>query len=147
MLSMIYGEEGAMGLLMGSETRRIRLPSLRSVHETTRWQEGGGGVERGLRILVGQRVGGDGERLAEWHWPNGESPRCILQLGVAIRELEKKLRLIYDGRYINPRLIYEPFKYEGLKDVPDYAEKGGWATVSDYKAGYHHISCPALSRI
>ncbi|WP_416274473.1 reverse transcriptase domain-containing protein [Limnohabitans sp.] len=33
-----------------------------------------------------------------------------------------------------------------MKDVLNYAEKDGWATISDYKAGYHHISCPALSQ-
>lgn len=63
-------------------------------------------------------------RLAEWHWPNGRPPTCILPLGVATRELEKKRRLIYDGRYINLWTKYEKFKYEGLKDVLDYEEWG-----------------------
>ena len=63
--------------------------------------------------------------------------------GVATRELEKKLRLIYDGHYINLWTKYENCKFEGLMDVLGYAKKGGWATVSDYKAGYHHLSCPS----
>ncbi len=55
-------------------------------------------------------------RLVEWHWPEGQPPRCILPLGVATRELEKKLRLIYDGRYLNLWMRYEQFNYEGLNE-------------------------------
>eukprot|EP00873_Tetraselmis_striata_P021799 jgi/Tetstr1/442063/TSEL_030242.t1 len=87
----------------------------------------------------------ESHRVYEWHWPDGRPPTCILPLGVAVRAVDGKLRLIFDGRYINLFAPYEAFKYERMGDVLSYATVGGWAYVSDYKAGYHHIAVPELS--
>ena len=37
------------------------------------------------------------------------------------------------------------FKYETLEDLTYTMMEDGWVTISDYKAGYNHISCPELS--
>ncbi len=86
--------------MSGPEPGQIKLLNLRSVHETTKWQDGG---EASNEDYVSSQISELVEtgRLVEWHWPEGQPPRCILPLGVATRELEKKLRLIYDGRYLN----------------------------------------------
>ena len=144
MLEKVYSQEEADRLLTGPEPSQVRLPNLRSVHEHTQWYDGTvvsneDFVTQEVRTLV------ESGRLAEWHWPEGAPPRCILPMGVATRELEKKLRLIFDGRYINLWCKYLKFKYESLNDLRNYACKGWWGTVSDYKAGYHHLSCPELS--
>ena len=80
------------------------------------------------------------------HWPNGQPPNCVHPLGIATREHEKKLRLIYDARYINLWQKHVPFKYETLDDVINMMPaEDGWGTVSDYKQGYNQICCPELS--
>ena len=145
MLVKVYGPEKANQLLLGDTPGRVRLPNLRSVHEKTTWYDGTT-VDNADFVTESIKELTESGRLAEWHWPDGQPPQCILPLGIATRELEKKLRLIFDGRYINLWCKYYPFKYEGLKDVLNYAEQGGWATISDYKAGYHHLACPDLSQ-
>ena len=50
-----------------------------------------------------------------------------------------KVRPIIDPLVTNLYLKYQGVKYEKLADVCDYAPKGGWATTTDEKSGYHHI--------
>ena len=69
--------------------------------------------------------------IAQWPWPGGRPPRCILPMGVAVRWLERKQRAILDGRFINLWWEYIPFKYETMRDVINMAYPNGWSTVSD----------------
>ena len=77
--------------------------------------------------------------------PTASLPSVFFPLGVDVRPLSGKRRAIYDARYPNLWHRYENFNYETLKDIPLYAEQGGYATTSDIRAGYHDILVPQLS--
>ena len=120
-------------LMLCSSLGRLRLPNLSSTvehHDFVTEQ-----VDEYLRTI----------RIVELWWPDGEPPQCILPLGVDVRPISGKRRAIYDARYPNLWHRYEKFNYETLKDIPLYAEQGGYATTSDIKAGYHAILVPQLS--
>ena len=138
MLGKYYSQQEVDSLLSGSSPGRVHLPNLKSCftssvlggqtvhHESF--------VDEQIRDNLAARV------IIEWWWPGGEPPECILPLGVAVRELTEKLRLIYDGRYTNLFNRYIPFRYESVSDMLTYLEQHGWLSVSDFKAGYHHCS-------
>ena len=133
LLSRFYSEHTVEQLLTSDSPGRVRLPNLSScdAHEDF--------VTSEIHALL------ESGRIQEWWWPNGQPPICVLPLGVAVRAITGKRRLIFDGRYINLFAKYEPFKYEALTDILDYASKGSWASVSDIKAGYHALLLPELS--
>ena len=70
MAEKVYGEGKSGELMSGPESRQIKLTSARSVHETTRWQDGG---EESNEDYVSSQVNELVEtgRLSEWHWPEG----------------------------------------------------------------------------
>ena len=133
LLSRFYSADRVEQLLHRSTPGNIRLPNLKSCDKHTDF------VTEEIYALA------KSGRIREWWWPDGKPPTCILPLGVAVRAITGKLRLIFDGRYINLFAKYEPFKYESLSDILDYADKGSWASVSDIKAGYHALLLPDLS--
>jgi hypothetical protein len=48
-------------------------------------------------------------------------------------------------RYVNEHLVKKKFKFEGLKDLADMAEKGDHAISFEFTSGYYHVDCtPAL---
>jgi len=56
-----------------------------------------------------------------------------------------KRRLIMNLRYVNRHLTKKVFKFEGLSDLTDLAEKGNFSvaydlTFGDYHVGLHHSS-------
>ena len=133
LLARFYPEARVDELMSGDAPGQVRLPNLRSCDGHTEF------VTTEIQELL--RSG----RIQEWWWPDGQPPTCILPLGVAVRAITGKLRLIFDGRYINLFAKYVPFKYESLADILDYTSKGSWASVSDIKAGYHALLLPELS--
>ena len=144
MMCKLMSPEEAEAKLNSQTPASIALPNLRSCYENTTWYDGSVTsnlefCEAQVRDWVKQQV------LWRWHWPNGMPPHCVLPMGVAMREHEKKLRLIFDARYINLWVKYVKFKYETLDDLVCSMLADGWVTVSDYKAGYNHIACPELS--
>lgn len=145
MLSKYYTPAETEALLGGSKPGRVHLPNLQScftsstLNGTTVCHESF--VDAEVQANVALKV------VVEWWWPDGEPPECILPLGVAVRELTGKLRLTYDGRYVNLFQRYIPFTYESLADMVNYLRKNGWLSVSDFKAGYHHVSLrPELAK-
>ena len=144
MLSKHMPSEEAEEKLDALVPQEVFLPNLSSVHAETKFRNGEVADHAAFVSEQIQELVADG-RLAQWHFPEGRMPRCVLPLGVAVRELQMKLRMIFDGRYINLWLKYKRFKYETVQDVLNYVAEGGYGSVSDYKAGYHHIACPALS--
>ena len=134
LLAQFYPEPQVEQLLTSSSPGRVRLPNLKSCDKHADF------VTAEVHALAASG------RVREWWWPGGQPPVCILPLGVAVRAITGKLRLIFDGRYINLFAKYEPFKYESLSDILDYAAKDSWASVSDIKAGYHALLLPELSQ-
>jgi len=59
--------------------------------------------------------------------PPGEKPTVVRPLGVVPKRGTEKFRLTVNMRYVNRRLGRKVFKFEGLKDVSDLAEKGDYA--------------------
>ena len=49
-------------------------------------------------------------------------------------------------KYVNMHLSKRVFKFEGLSDLPDMAEKGDWSDAYDLTFGYYHVSLHPDSR-
>lgn len=66
-------------------------------------------------------------------------PHCVLPLGVVPKPGTSKLRLIYDGQYINASLVCPAFKYETLAELPEVLQPNDFLFTIDLKSGYHHL--------
>ncbi len=55
--------------------------------------------------------------------PKRETPEVVSPFGVVPKGTEGKCRLIINMRYVNEYLVKTKFKFEGLKDLSDLAEK------------------------
>jgi hypothetical protein len=64
-------------------------------------------------------------------------PLVVSPLGVVPKK--DKLRLIFDGRYINSHIHIPTFKFETLAHVPNILRLGDYVFTLDLKSGYHHI--------
>jgi hypothetical protein len=56
-------------------------------------------------------------------------------LGVVPKGKKEKFRLIVNMSYVNDRMVTNKFKFEGLSDLPDLAEKGDYAVSFDLTSG------------
>jgi hypothetical protein len=65
-------------------------------------------------------------------------PTVVSPLGVA-EQGNGKLRLIWDGRYINNRIYCPKFKYETLRDIHETVQPGDFIASSDNRSGFHHV--------
>ena len=84
---------------------------------------------------TGEKLLKNGALLA---WPRSmAAPTVISPLGVVVET--NKLRLIFDGRYINLWERYESFSYERLGDVANWIQPGFFLWSTDFTSGYHHI--------
>ena len=144
MMTLMMTKEEAEAKLCEPSPAQVRLPNLASCFETTVFHDGTSVNHREFcdeQIFSYIKL----KICSKWPWPEGRAPKCVLPLGVAVRDLEKKLRLIFDARYLNLWMKYIGFSYETMIDILNMAVEGGWATVSDYKSGYSHISTPDLT--
>jgi ribonuclease HI len=66
-------------------------------------------------------------------------PLVVSALGVVPKKGTDKLRLIWDGRYVNDHLVIPGFKYEDLNAVAEWAQPSDYAFTMDLKSGYHHL--------
>jgi hypothetical protein len=57
-----------------------------------------------------------------------------------------KFRLTVNMRYVNRHLGKKVFKFEGLKDLADLAERGDHAVSYDLMSGYYHVGLHPRSR-
>ena len=144
MMAKLMSPEEAEKMLCQPTPPRVHFPNLKSCYETCTWEDGSTSSNTDF---MDETIASNLKRgmIAEWPWPDGEPPQCILPLGVAVRWLERKQRGILDGGFINLWQKYIPFKYETMRDIVNMAYPNGWATVSDYKSGYSHIATPELS--
>ena len=73
---------------------------------------------------------------------SNERPWVCSPLSV-VENVNGKLRLVLDLRYVNQFLPEQKFKYEGLNLVPQMFEKGDHFFTFDLKSGYHHVDIHA----
>jgi hypothetical protein len=79
--------------------------------------------------------------------PLGQKPMVVSPLGVVPKPHTTKYRLTVNLRYVNRHLGKKIFKFEGLRDLSDLAEKGDHAVSYDLMSGYYHVGVHPLSRI
>ena len=65
-------------------------------------------------------------------------PKVVAPLGVVPKH-PNKLRLIWDGRYVNKHLVIPDLKYEGLGFLPEVLQLNDYMFTIDLKSGYHHL--------
>ncbi len=78
--------------------------------------------------------------------PPGEKPTVVSPLGVVPKRGTDKFRLTVNMRYVNKHLGKKAFKFEGLKDLADLAERGDYAVSYDLMSGYYHVGLFQASR-
>jgi hypothetical protein len=76
----------------------------------------------------------------------GERPEVVSPLGVVPKGTSGKFRLVMNMRYVNEHLVKKKFKFEGLKDLADLAEKGDHAFSFDLTSGYYHVELHPRTR-
>ena len=59
---------------------------------------------------------------------------------------EGKFRLKINMRYVNEYLVKKKFKFDGLKDLLDLAEKGDHVVSFDLTSGYYHVEMHPCTR-
>ena len=70
----------------------------------------------------------------------------VSPLGVVRKPRTNKFRLTVNMRYVNRHLGKKAFKFEGLKDLADLAERGDHAVSYDSMSGYYHVAMHPRSR-
>jgi hypothetical protein len=79
--------------------------------------------------------------------PKGERPEVVSPLGVVPKGTEGKFRLIINiMSYVNEHLVKQKFKFEGLKDMANMAEKGNHAVSFDLTSGYYPVGLHPRTR-
>ena len=78
--------------------------------------------------------------------PPRERPWVVSPLGVVRKPRTHKFRLTVNMRYVIRHLGFKAFKFEGLKDLADLAEKGDHAVSYDLMSGYYHVGLHPRSR-
>ena len=67
--------------------------------------------------------------------PSGVLPKVVSPLGFVAKSSSKKVRLIVNMRYVNEHLAKRVFKFEGLSDLSDMAEKGDFLSLTTLRRG------------
>ena len=78
--------------------------------------------------------------------PPGERPTVVSPLGAVPKRGTDKFRLTVNMRYVNRHLGRKVFKFVGLKDLSDLAEKGDYAVSYDLMSGYYHVGLHLRSK-
>ena len=67
-------------------------------------------------------------------------PIVVSPLGVIPKPHSNKLGLIVNMIYVNKHLTKRVFKFEGLSDIADMAEKDDLSLSYDLTSGYYHVA-------
>ncbi len=67
-------------------------------------------------------------------------------MGVVRKPRTYEFRLTVNMRYVNRHVGSKAFKFEGLKDLADLAEKEDYAVSYDLMSGYYHVGLHTKSR-
>ena len=70
----------------------------------------------------------------------------VSPIGVVPKPRSDKFRLVMNMRYVNNFLSKRVFKFEGLLDLADIAERGDQSVSYDLKSGYYHVGLHPASR-
>jgi hypothetical protein len=68
--------------------------------------------------------------------PRGQRPTVVSPIGVDTKPHSDKFRLAINMRYVNKHLAKKVFKFEGLMNLADIAEKGDHSVSYDMKSAY-----------
>ncbi|KAK3272017.1 hypothetical protein CYMTET_19662 [Cymbomonas tetramitiformis] len=71
-------------------------------------------------------------------------PRVVLPL--MVDDSRDKLRLIFNGKWLNAFLVFPKFKYEHLQPFVDLLRRDDGLFYFDYKSGYYHVDLHEMSR-
>ena len=78
--------------------------------------------------------------------PRGQRPTVVSPIGVVPKPRSDKFRLVINMRYVTNYLAKKVFKFEGLSDLADIAEKGDHSVSYDLMSGYYHVSLHPATR-
>ncbi len=78
--------------------------------------------------------------------PPCEKPTVVSPLGVVPKRGTDKFRLTVNMRYMNRHMGKKVFKFEGMKDLDELAEKGDYVVSYDLPSGYFHVGLHLRSR-
>ncbi len=79
-------------------------------------------------------------------FPEGERLEVVSPLGVVPKGSGGKFSIIISMRHVNEHLVKKKFKFQGLKDLADMAEKGGHGVSFDPTSGYSHVELHLRTR-
>ncbi len=71
--------------------------------------------------------------------PKAERPEVVSHLGVVPKGKKGKFRLIINMRFVIEYLVKKKFKFEGLRELSDLADKGDHAVSFDLSSGCYHV--------
>ena len=128
-LTRTYGEAEARRLIDRKTPGEVHLPNMRSYEEHLPF------VLETLHTDLLPKG-----KVARWWWPEGKPPIVISPIGVDVRPVTGKKRLVFDHNYVNIFCRYQKMQYETLDDLVSMAEEGGVGATGDTSAGYHHIA-------
>ena len=78
--------------------------------------------------------------------PTSVIPTVVSPLGVVPKPHWDKLRLIVNLNYLINHLVERVFKFEGLSDIADIADKWGYSLSYNLTPGYYHVALHPDSR-
>ena len=128
-LTRAYGEGAAKRLIDRKTPGEVQLPNMKSYEEHLPFV---------LETLHSDLL--PKGKVARWWWPEGKPPIAISPIGVNVRPVTGKKRLVFDHNYVNLFCRYQKMQYETLDDLVGMAEEGGVGATGDTSAGYHHIA-------
>ena len=77
-------------------------------------------------------------------WKGKGKPHFVLPL--MVDDSRDKLRLIFNGKWLNQFLEFPKFKYEGLQPFVDVLHSDDGLFYFDYTSGYYHVELHESSR-
>jgi hypothetical protein len=79
--------------------------------------------------------------------PIGVIPTVVSPLGVVPKPHSDKLLLIVNTRYANNHLVKRVFKFKGLPDIADMADKEDYSMSYNLTSGYYHMALHSNYRL
>ena len=128
-LTRVYGDVAAKRLIERKTPGEVRLPNMRSYEDHLPFV-----LETLQQDLLPKG------KVTEWWWPEGKPPTVISPIGVDVRPVTGKRRLVFDHNYVNLFCRYQKMQYETLDDLVSMADEDGFGSTGDTASGYHHIA-------
>ena len=78
--------------------------------------------------------------------PRSHRPTVVSPIDVVTKPHSDKFLLVINMKYVNKHLAKKVFKFEGLLDLADIAEKGDHSVSCDLKSAYYHVGLHPMTR-